>query len=81
MVQAIIDLSEHQNRILSIIKGKYGLKNKSEAVNIALEKFEENFLEPELRPEYINKIKDIEKKGKFSRYKSFSALKKDIENA
>ena len=81
MVQAIIDLSEHQNRILGIIKGKYGLKNKSEAVNIALEKFEENFLEPELRPEYINKIKDIEKKGKFSRYKSFAALKKDIENA
>ena len=81
MVQAIIDLNEHQNRILNIIKGKYGLKNKSEAINIVLEKFEENFIEPRLRPEYIKKIKDIEKKRKFIEYNSISALKKSIENA
>ena len=81
MVQAIINLNEHQNRILGIIKGKYGLKNKSEAINIALEKFEENFLEPELRPEYIKKIAGIQKNGKFIKYKSLSDLKKDIENA
>ena len=81
MVQAIINLDEHKDRVLQIIKGKYGLKNKSEAVNLAIEKFEEEFLEPELRPEYIEKIRNIEKKGKFKEYKSFEALRKKIENA
>ena len=81
MVQAIINLNEHQNRILTIIKGKYGLRNKSEAINIVLEKFEENFIEPELKPEYIKKIRNIEKRGKFIEYKSVSALRKAIENA
>ena len=70
MVQAIINLNEHQNRILTIIKGKYGLRNKSEAINIVLEKFEENFIEPELRPEYIKKIRNIEKRAKFLEYKN-----------
>ena len=81
MVQAIITLSEHQNRVLDIIKGKYGLKNKSQAINMALEKFEENFIEPELRPKYVKKLKNIEKNGKFIKYKSISALRKAIENA
>jgi len=81
MVQAIINLNEHQDRILNIIKGKYGLKNKSDAVTFVIEKFEEGYLEPELRPEYVEKIKNIEKKGKFSSYKSFAAFIKEIENA
>lgn len=81
MVQAIVDLGEHEDRILTIVKGKYGLKNKSDAVNFLVNKFEEELLEPELRPEYIAKIRRIEKKGKFKRYKSLSALKKETENA
>jgi hypothetical protein len=55
MAQAIIKLGEHQERILAIIKGKYGFKNKSDAVNFLVEKYEEE-LEPELRPEYIEKL-------------------------
>ena len=81
MVQAIISLDEHKDRVLNIIKGKYGLKNKSEAVNLVIEKFEEEFLEPELRPEYIEKIGKIEKKGRFKEYKSLDSLRKEIENA
>ena len=80
MVQAIIKLNEHQDRILNIVKGKYGFKNKSEAMNYIIDKFED-LLEPELRPEYIKKIKDIQKKGKFSTYSSIEDLKRDIEHA
>ena len=61
MVKAIIELNEHKNRILNIVKGKFGLKNKSEAINLILEKYEEEFLEPELKPEFIEKMK---KRGK-----------------
>jgi hypothetical protein len=48
MVQAIITLNEHENRVLNIIKGKFGLKNKSEAVNLIISEYEKEFLEPEL---------------------------------
>ena len=61
MVQAIITLNEHENRVLNIIKGKFGLKNKSEAVNLIINEYEKEFLEPELRPEFIEKMKEREK--------------------
>ncbi len=61
MVQAIIDVTEHTNRILNIIKAKYALKDKSQAINQMAELFEEQVLEPELRPEYVAKARRIQK--------------------
>lgn len=61
MVQAIISLNEHENRVLNIIKGKFGLRNKSEAINLIINEYEKEFLEPELRPEFIEKMKKQEK--------------------
>jgi len=81
MVQAIINLGEYEDRILSIVKGKWGLKNKSDAVNFIIDKFEEEFLEPELRLEYLKKLEKIKKEGTFKTYKSIEELRKDIENA
>jgi hypothetical protein len=81
MVQAIVNLGEHQDRLLTIVKGKFGLKNKSDAMNFVISRYEEELLEPELRPEYVTKIKNLEKKGKFSKYRSLSAFRDDIENA
>ncbi len=34
MVQAIVKIDEDANRIINIVKAKYGLKDKSEAINI-----------------------------------------------
>ena len=59
MVKAIIDISEEANRILNILKAKYGLKDKSHAINIMAEKYEEELLEPQLRPEYVKKAERI----------------------
>jgi hypothetical protein len=67
MVKAIVDISEHSNRVLNILKAKYGLKDKSEAINMMAEQYEEEILEPELRPEYIEKLKRIDKEGSVSR--------------
>ncbi len=61
MVQAIITLNEHENRVLNIIKGKFGLRNKSEAINLIIKEYEKELLEPELRPEYIVKMRGREK--------------------
>jgi len=48
-------------RILNIIKAKYGLKDKSAAINQMAIEYEKEILEPELKPEYIEKLKGIEK--------------------
>ncbi len=80
MVQAIINLGEYEDRILTIVKGKYGLKNKSEAVNLVINKFDEQLLEPELRPEYVKKLHKI-KKQKGIKFKSIDDLRKSIKNA
>ncbi len=61
MVQAIINIDERTNRILNIIKAKYGLKDKSAAIIKMAEEYEKEILEPELKPEYIEKLKEIEK--------------------
>ena len=80
MVQAIVNLGEFEDRILTIVKGKYGLKNKSEAVNFVIDKFGDNLLEPELKPEFVKKIKRA-KKQKGIRFRSVEELRKHIENA
>ncbi|NOR48849.1 MAG: DUF2683 domain-containing protein [Methanosarcinaceae archaeon] len=59
MVQAFINIDEHTNRILNIIKAKYGLTNKSSAIELMASQYEEEILEPELRPEYVDKVKKI----------------------
>lgn len=78
MVKAIVTLSEEANRLLNIIKAKYGLNDKSEAINMMAEQYEEEILEPQLRPEYIEKLGRIEKE-KGIPFKSIAELRKKIE--
>ena len=79
MKQTLIALNEHQDQVLQIVKAKQGLKNKVEAVQFIIKEYEENQMEPELRPEFIKKIQKIEKEGKFKEYKSLSQLWKDVD--
>ena len=81
MVQAMIDISKQTNQILNIVKARHNLKDKSEAIEKVVLDYGEDILEPELKPEFILKIKSIEKKGKFKTFKNIEELKKDIENA
>ena len=78
MVQSIIDIGENEDRILNIVKAKYGLKNKSQAVAFIASKYEDAFLEPELNPEFIVKLNKI-KKEKGIRFNSISDLREHIE--
>lgn len=75
MVQSIIQIDDREDRVLNIVKAKFGLKNKSEAVALIAQVYEESFLEPQLRPEYIEKLEKI-RKGKFIKYKSIEDLRK-----
>lgn len=78
MVQAVINLEEKEDRVLNIVKGKFGLKNKSEAINLIINEYEQEFLEPELRPEFIEEMKRIEKEKTIS-FKNIEDLRKRYE--
>ncbi len=78
MIQAMIKLKEHEDRVLNIVKGKFGLRNKSEAVSLIIDRFEKKFLEPELRPEYVEKLQSLEKE-KGIPFKDIKELRRVIE--
>ncbi len=72
MVQAQIEISEHANRVINIIKAKYGVKNKSEAIEVMAREYEKRLLEPELKPAFVKRIKKAER-GKFVKVKDVDA--------
>ena len=80
MVQAIINIDERTNRILNILKAKYGLKDKSEAIDVMAQQYEEDILEPELRPEFIKKMKkrQKEKTVEIKDFKKHFGLNKNV---
>jgi len=61
MVQAMIQISDEANQILNIVKAKYDLKDKSHAIEKVIIEYGEDFLEPQLRPEFIQKMKERQK--------------------
>lgn len=80
MVQAVINIPEETNRVLNIVKAKFGLKDKSQAIKMVVNSYESNFLEPELRPEFIKEVNKIQA-GKFTKYKNIKDLERDLQNA
>ncbi|MBI5553131.1 MAG: DUF2683 family protein [Candidatus Diapherotrites archaeon] len=79
MVQSVITLEEHPDRVVSIVKGKYGLKNKSDAINFIVRKYEQEFLEPELRPEYQEELLRIDQ-GKFRKFSGVQELRRKLSH-
>ncbi|MEK6841875.1 MAG: DUF2683 family protein [Nanoarchaeota archaeon] len=78
MVQAMIDISDEANHILNIVKARYNLKTKSEAISKIVIEHGESILEPEIRPEYLEKLKRIDKE-KHIPFKDINDLRRLIE--
>ena len=79
MVQAMIEIPNEANQILNIVKARYNLKTKSEAIAKIVIECGANIIEPELRPEYLKKLKRIEDEGYGETFKSVEHLRKKIE--
>ncbi|MBN2052622.1 DUF2683 family protein [Candidatus Woesearchaeota archaeon] len=79
MVQAIINVGDDTNRVLNIVKAQFGLKDKSEAIEVMAQRYEQEILEPALRSEYIEKLNKIEKQ-KGIKFKSMAELRRIIED-
>jgi hypothetical protein len=78
MVQAMIKISEEANHILNIVKARYNLKTKSDAISKIVVECGANILEPGLRPEYLEKLQKLERE-KGIKFKNITELRKIIE--
>ncbi|HKZ41632.1 MAG TPA: hypothetical protein VJ044_11755 [Candidatus Hodarchaeales archaeon] len=61
MVKALINISEHANHVLNIVKAKYGLKDKSQAIDMVTTQYEETILEPQLRQNTLKNLRESKK--------------------
>ncbi|MGI6589523.1 MAG: antitoxin [Candidatus Iainarchaeum sp.] len=61
MVSARVVLNEYSNKVLNVVKAKYSLKDKSEALNKFIHKYGEEEVEKEVNDKYLEKIINIEK--------------------
>ena len=78
MVQALVEINENTNRVLNVVKAKYGLRDKGQAIQIVVERYIEEENEPELRPEFIEKIKKTENQRGIN-FRSINELRKRYE--
>lgn len=76
MVQAMINISEQANTVLCVVKAKFGLRDKSEAIDLVARQYEACFLEPSIRPEYRQKLEAIAKGRHLSRNEMEKAVKR-----
>ena len=60
MVSALIKIDENMNRVLNIVKARHGLKDKGQAIEFVINQYIEMENEPELKPEFVKKMKEIE---------------------
>lgn len=62
-----LKVSDYGNRVLGVVKEKYGLKDKSDALCKFLDMFGEEFVEKEVKDEVvlevIRDVEEMEKKG------------------
>ena len=79
MVQNIVELGEKEDRVINIVKAQNGFKTKSQAIALITNVYEKNFLEPELRPGYLKKLKQIEEEVYGESFSSITQLRKKIE--
>jgi len=61
MVQALVELDDNTNRVLNIVKAKHGFKDKGETIRFVVSEYVEFEEEPELKPEFIKKMGEIQK--------------------
>jgi hypothetical protein len=72
IVQNIIKLSERENRIVNVVKAKYGMKNKNQSLGFIIQTYAKQFLPEMLQP--------IEKPGRTTEkhVESVQELRKEI---
>jgi hypothetical protein len=79
MISARVELNNYANKVLGIIKIKFGLKDKSEALNKFIELYGEEIIEKEATEEYTKKIIEVTKKH-FNKYSNKKMSVAELDN-
>ena len=69
MPKTVVELSEHANRVVNVVKAREGLRGKSAAIERIVEEYEEKVLDPHLRPEFVTDMERV-RKGRFRKVRS-----------
>lgn len=73
MVHALVNISSGANRVINIVKARYDLNDKSQAIEAMVQEYEEFLLEKPLNKEFAEKLKKI-RQGRFRKVKSLDEL-------
>lgn len=79
MISARVELNDYANRVLGIIKIKYGLKDKSEALNKFVELYGDDIMEQEANEEYTKKVIEVTKRH-FDKYQNKKMSASELDN-
>ena len=55
------NLSPRANHVLNVVKSRYGLRSNAAAIEKLAEEYEREFLDLELKPEYIDRLRRLER--------------------
>ena len=77
-MKALIDLPQEVNQTLNIVKAQHNLKNKVQAITLVVNTYKNEHMEPELRPEFVERLNKREKE-KGIPFKNMAELRKLIE--
>ncbi len=58
-ISARVELNPYANKVLAVLKAKYGLRDKSAAINKFVELYGDELVEKEANEEYIKKVIEI----------------------
>lgn len=82
MIDARVSLTSYSNTVLAVVKARYELKDKSEALNKFIAMYGKEEVEPRVKESYLKKLIDIEKKHREKygyRHTSIEELRKEVE--
>ncbi|MFH1721346.1 MAG: antitoxin [Candidatus Altiarchaeota archaeon] len=75
MVFARVELEEYTNKVLNVVKARFGLHDKSEALNKFVEMYGDEVVEHEATDEYLKKVLEIDE----SHAKKYGRKKMSVE--
>ncbi len=79
MTSARIEINEYANRVLAVIKAKFNLKDKSEAINKFIELYGDEVVEKQANEGYIKKIMEISN-AHLEKYKNRKMSLQELDN-
>jgi len=79
MTSARVDISEYANKVLAVIKARFGLKDKSEAINKFIELYGDEIVEKQANEEYVKKVMDIAN-AHLEKYKNKKMSLQELDN-